>query len=71
MSIAITREVSRSIVNCELTHLARTPIDVRRARAQHEGYRAALRGLGLEVACLPEEPNLPDSVFTKEGMGLE
>ena len=30
MKIAITREVPRSIINCELTHLARTPIDVYR-----------------------------------------
>lgn len=66
MSIAITREVSRSIVNCELTHLAPTPIDVERARAQHEQYRSALRALGLEVVFLPEEPDLPDSVFVED-----
>jgi dimethylargininase len=66
MLIAITREVSRSIVNCELTHLARTPIDVKRARAQHEQYRAALSALGLEVVSLPEEPDLPDSVFVED-----
>jgi len=66
MTLAITREVSRAIVNCELTHLARTPIDVRRTRAQHEQYRDALRGLGLEVISLPEEPDLPDSVFVED-----
>jgi len=66
MKIAITREVSRSIVNCELTHLARTPIDVTRARAQHEQYRSALRALGLEIISLPEEPDLPDSVFVED-----
>ena len=66
MKIAITREVPRSIVDCELTHLARTPIDVTRARAQHEQYRAALRALGLEVLSLPEEPDLPDSVFVED-----
>jgi dimethylargininase len=66
MFIAITRQVSRSIVNCELTHLARTPIDVSRACAQHEQYRAALRALGLEVVSLPEEPDLPDSVFVED-----
>lgn len=66
MKFAITREISRSIVNCELTHLARTPIDVSRARAQHEQYRSALRALGLEVLSLPEEPDLPDSVFVED-----
>jgi dimethylargininase len=66
MFIAITREVSRSIVDCELTHLARTPINVSRARAQHEEYRAALRNLGLEVVSLPELPELPDAVFVED-----
>ncbi len=66
MSIAITREVSRSIGHCELTYLDRTPIDVARARAQHEQYCAALRGLDLEVIALSEEPDLPDSVFVED-----
>lgn len=66
MLIAITREVSGSIVNCELTHLVRTPINVERARAQHEGYCSALRALGLEIILLPEEPDLPDSVFVED-----
>ena len=56
MLLAITRAVSRSIVNCELTHLARTPIDVERARSQHAQYEAALRRLGVAVLSLPEEP---------------
>ncbi len=66
MLIAITREVSRSIVNCELTNLARTPIDVNRARAQHTQYEAALKQLGLAVLSLPEEPALADSVFVED-----
>ncbi len=65
-SVAITRDVSRSITRCELTCLERTPIDVARARAQHEQYRDALRRLGLDVVCLPEEPDLPDSVFVED-----
>ncbi len=64
--IAITREVSRAIEHCELTYLDRAPIDLSRARAQHEQYRQALRGLGLEVVSLPEEPDLPDSVFVED-----
>jgi dimethylargininase len=65
-SVAITRDVSRSITRCELTCLDRTPIDVARARAQHEQYREALRRRGLDVVCLPEEPDLPDSVFVED-----
>jgi dimethylargininase len=63
---AITRLVSRSIVNCELTHLERIPIDLENARRQHRLYEAALRGLGVEVHSLPEEPDLPDSVFVED-----
>ena len=66
MTLAITREVSRAIEHCELTYLDRTPINVERARAQHEQYREALRGLGLDVISLPEQPDLPDSVFVED-----
>jgi dimethylargininase len=64
--IAITREVSRSIVNCELTHLERMPIDIQRARVQHAEYEAALKHLGLAVLSLPEERTLADSVFVED-----
>jgi dimethylargininase len=64
--IAITREVSRSIVNCELTHLERTPIDVQRACAQHAEYEVVLKHLGLAVLSLPEEPTFADSVFVED-----
>ena len=66
MEIAITRQVSRSIESCELTFLARVPMDVDRARQQHAQYEAALKDLGLAVLSLPEEPDLPDSVFVED-----
>jgi dimethylargininase len=66
MLLAITRAVSSSIVDCELTHLARTPIDVERARQQHAQYEAVLKSLGVAVLSLPEEPELPDSVFVED-----
>src|SRR5512142_2358830 len=66
MLLAITREVSRSIVHCELTHLVRAPIDVERARSQHAQYEAALRSLDVAVLSLPEAPQLPDSVFVED-----
>ena len=66
MFLAITREVSRSIIHCELTHLARIPIDVERARQQHAQYEAALKQLGAAVLSLPEQPDLPDSVFVED-----
>jgi dimethylargininase len=63
---AITRAVSRSITQCELTHLERVPIDLERAREQHRAYENALRSLGVDVHPLPEEPDLPDSVFVED-----
>jgi dimethylargininase len=64
--IAFTREVSPSIVRCELTHLSREPIDLDRARAQHRAYEAALVSLGCTVRRLPETPDLPDAVFVQD-----
>ncbi len=66
MLTAITRAVSRSILNCELTHLERIPIDLETARRQHHAYEEALRSLGVDVHALPEEPSLPDSVFVED-----
>jgi dimethylargininase len=63
---AVTREVSRAVGHCELTHLERWPIDVELARAQHRAYEETLGRLGCEVHRLPEEPELPDSVFVED-----
>lgn len=66
MRIAITREVSQSIGQCELTHLSRQEIDVDRARHQHAQYENLLMRLGCRVRRLSEEPHLPDSVFVED-----
>jgi dimethylargininase len=66
MVIAITREVSPAMQNCELTHLTRQPIDIELARLQHAAYEAALAALGCQVQRLPAEPDLPDSVFVED-----
>jgi dimethylargininase len=66
MPIAITRKVSPAITRCELTHLEREPIDVVRAIEEHAAYERALTGLGCRVVSLPEEPDLPDSVFVED-----
>ena len=66
MLIAITRQVSPAIGNCELTHLERKVIDVPLARAQHLQYEKGLSALGCEVHSLPAEPDLPDSVFVED-----
>ena len=66
MKIAITRQISLAINQCELTHIERKPIDYERARAQHKQYEDALRSLGIKVISLDAEPGLPDSVFVED-----
>ncbi len=66
MWIAITREVSPSLGDCELSFVPRHPIDVDRARVQHAAYCHVLEACGCEVIALPAEPGLPDSVFVED-----
>ena len=63
---AYTREVSAMLAECELTHLARVPIDPALARVQHAAYEDALRAAGLEVVRLPPLPQDPDGVFVED-----
>jgi len=63
---AITREVSESINNCELSCHAREPIDVAKAIAQQKAYQDCLAELGVQVVSLPAEPELPDAVFVED-----
>jgi dimethylargininase len=64
--IAVTRPVSASINNCELTHLDREPIDLDRARRQHAAYERALEAAGCAIVRLDEAAELPDSVFVED-----
>lgn len=66
MPIAITREVSPSLGDCELTHVARTPIDAGRAAMQHRAYQRVLVALGCRVLTLEAEPSMPDAVFVED-----
>jgi dimethylargininase len=64
--VALTRSVPPSIERCELTHIAREPIDHARAVRQHEAYEDALVRLGCRVERLPDLPDNPDSVFVED-----
>ena len=66
MLTAITRAVSSSLVNCELSFIPRSPIDLERAREQHRAYELLLEKLGARVISLPEEKDLPDSMFVED-----
>jgi dimethylargininase len=66
MLTAIARAVSPGIVNCELTFVARQPIDLARAEEQHRAYQRLLEKCGARVISLPAEPSLPDSMFVED-----
>ena len=64
--IALTRDISPALEHCELTHLAREPIDLARAREQHAAYEHTLAALGCDVRRLPAGDDMPDSVFIED-----
>lgn len=66
MPIAITRPTGPELARCELTHLAREPIDPARAEEQHRAYVSALEELGARVVELPRLPEHPDAVFVED-----
>ena len=66
MPIAITRDVSASLTNCQLSFVDRSPIDIEKARAQHHAYRQALESLGCEVVALSAQDAMPDAVFVED-----
>jgi dimethylargininase len=66
MLTAITRAVSPGIVHCELTFVAREPINLEKAEEQHRAYQRLLENLGARVISLPAEPELPDSMFVED-----
>jgi len=66
MLTAITRAVSPALAECELSFIERKPIDMDKARAQHNAYEATLASLGAKVISLPPEPELPDSMFVED-----
>lgn len=66
MPTALTRAISPLIVECELTHLKREPIDVDKVISQHNEYEKVLEKMGYSIRRLPETPHLPDGVFVED-----
>ncbi len=50
----------------ELTHIDRVAVDMERALAQHEAYRAALTRAGAQVTLLPALAEHPDCCFVED-----
>lgn len=65
---ALVRAVSPRLADAELTHLDRTPVDVPRARAQHQAYCRALTDLGVAIVLAPPAPDHPDGVFVEDAL---
>jgi len=66
MEIALMREVSRNISQCEITTVSRKPIDPVEAMAEHENYQKVLSSLGYKVHLIDADDDLPDSVFIED-----
>ncbi|MGB0134819.1 dimethylarginine dimethylaminohydrolase family protein [Dokdonella sp.] len=66
MLIALTRKISPRLADCELTHLAREPIDIELAVRQHATYVKLLATLGCASIELEAMPQLADSVFVED-----
>jgi dimethylargininase len=64
--LALVREVSPNLAQCELTHLARVAIDGVRAQQQHREYTQALQALGCSLEWLPPLPEHADGVFVED-----
>lgn len=64
--IALTHLPSPDLARCQLTYVARAPIDPARAVRQHEDYRQALAECGADVRTLDVNRDWPDSVFIED-----
>lgn len=65
---ALVRAVPDALAAAELTHLERVPIDVARARAEHDGYCRLLERLDLSLVWAPTTHDLPDSTFVEDAV---
>src|SRR5687768_9164948 len=63
---ALTRRIPATFAKALVAHAPGEPIDLDRARAQHDAYVAALRSLGVEVIDLPAIDDHPDCCFVED-----
>src|SRR5262245_23558734 len=66
MRVAITRAVSPTINDCQLSFHERQYIDPEKAADQHRDYQNCLSQLGVRIHALPAEPDCPDAVFVED-----
>jgi len=63
---AIVHAPGPALARCEVTFVARQPIDVGRATAQHRDYCALLAACGVEVESVAVSPDHADAVFVED-----
>ncbi|MCC5939905.1 MAG: hypothetical protein JJU37_00035 [Balneolaceae bacterium] len=66
MPTALTRAISPLLGECELTHLHRAEIDIKKAQKQHGDYEKALEKMGYTIRRVADAPHLPDGVFIED-----
>ncbi len=64
--VAIVRDVSDALAECELSFVERSPIDLALARRQHAAYVAALEAAGCGIRQAPPLPTMADAVFVED-----
>jgi len=64
--VAIVRDVSDALAECELSFVERSPIDLALARRQHAAYVAALEAADCEIWQAPSLPTMADAVFVED-----
>lgn len=64
--VAVTRPVSASLAECQITFIDRLPIDLPLARRQHAAYERALEQLVARLVRLSPADDLPDAVFVED-----
>jgi dimethylargininase len=64
--LALVRAPSARLAEGEVTHLARRPLDLARARAQHAAYVALLARHGYAPVWVPPADEHPDGVFVED-----
>jgi dimethylargininase len=64
--LGITRLPSQRMNRCQLTYVARVPIDLGRALRQHQGYCRTLERCGATVRKLEGREGMPDCAFVED-----
>src|SRR5262245_33558367 len=66
--VALVRRPGPRLAQGIVTHIDRTPVDVERARRQHEAYLVALSSHGWRTHQVPPADDCPDSVFIEDAV---